>query len=476
MLLTIALGFTMKMGLVASKTASAKAQEGATREAHLLYSSAVYAGIAAGGALWVWLTTGVNAVDAIKTLLVLGGTLFSYQLLLSIGRPVRKFMMRNPGWTLAVMLSAIEGVRDWAWNNVLSAFLWVRLSTLIATLGFLAGAPIMGHHISNRVRPNITYTEPSLETPWIASSPRIKDSQPPQHWVRDYRLADGTEIMEYDTIIISDTHLRDPYMRAQLMDDFFRHQRFKNLVILGDFVDDEMKKEMPDHQKDILRMLRGLGVSGVHITYVPGNHDHHWEARAGGTVTLSEFLDEPPVPGEPEVPVHLAYQWVLPDGRVGYAQHGHHEDPVTKNPGNLWARLGSWAYNNLTELDVKIERQRQRDTWYSSFYFAPFGKPRENLFEQLRIPRRANRRAGRSERRLFRPHPRRRTALCRCRPGESDQQQSRSLSAAVDSPDHAGAPGSAETHACPGAGRQHRQRPEHHTLWRGRHSRARARR
>jgi UDP-2,3-diacylglucosamine pyrophosphatase LpxH len=187
----------------------------------------------------------------------------------------------------------------------------------------------------------------------------------PTPWAPD----PGEEIRSYDTLIISDNHLKDPHMRAQLLKDLLLHHRFKHLILLGDFLDYEVDTPLTPEQYEIVRLiLQRADEEGVQVTYVPGNHDGRWRSRVGRDIRLK-------APSGRTVSIHvqLYARIQLPDGRIMHLEHGDGRDGLILDRKML-QHLGSWAFNHLQELDYWLDRERQRRGIYSEFSFAILGK------------------------------------------------------------------------------------------------------
>jgi UDP-2,3-diacylglucosamine pyrophosphatase LpxH len=85
-------------------------------------------------------------------------------------------------------------------------------------------------------------------------------------------------MMQVKTLFISDVHLGTKKCQADKLLDVFRTLEFKNLVIVGDFIDlTSMRRKFywkEDHSTVIQKILR-MSRKGINVTYIIGNHDYY---------------------------------------------------------------------------------------------------------------------------------------------------------------------------------------------------------
>ena len=83
---------------------------------------------------------------------------------------------------------------------------------------------------------------------------------------------------EVKTLFISDVHLGTKKCQADKLLEVFKTHDFKNLVIVGDFIDlTSLKRRFywkESHSTVIQKILR-LSRKGVNVTYIIGNHDYY---------------------------------------------------------------------------------------------------------------------------------------------------------------------------------------------------------
>jgi len=79
-----------------------------------------------------------------------------------------------------------------------------------------------------------------------------------------------------NSLFISDVHLGNVNSQANKLNDVLKKYEFKNLFIIGDFIDmTAMKRKYywnSDHSKVIQKVLK-LSRKGVNVVYIVGNHD-----------------------------------------------------------------------------------------------------------------------------------------------------------------------------------------------------------
>lgn len=147
---------------------------------------------------------------------------------------------------------------------------------------------------------------------------------------------------------ISDVHLGTPGCRAEQLLDFLRNLDVEHLFLVGDIIDLERMQQAvhwPSSHTAVMRAIFRLAEGGMHVTYVPGNHDANLRAFAG-----SEFRG---------VRLRLNTIHETADGRRLLVTHGDQFDAELRI-GSLKERIGSAAYQWLVDVDVGINRVRER--------------------------------------------------------------------------------------------------------------------
>lgn len=147
---------------------------------------------------------------------------------------------------------------------------------------------------------------------------------------------------------ISDLHLGTAGCRAELLLDFLEHLDVDRLFLVGDVIDLERMTQSvhwPSSHTAVMRQVFRLAAAGMDVTYIPGNHDAGLRAFAGSTFK--------------GVKLRLNAIHTTADGRRLLVTHGDQFDSELRI-GSLKERLGSAAYGWLVDVDVSINRVRER--------------------------------------------------------------------------------------------------------------------
>jgi UDP-2,3-diacylglucosamine pyrophosphatase LpxH len=278
---------------------------------------------------------------------------------------------------------------------------------------------------------NWIFEQPDAAIHGQVSKPHHENSKPPVLWTAD-ALENGEEVRYYDIGWISDVHFRDPKIRARLVKETLKHNRFKKLMIIGDLFSNELmpklpkairsapthfrerlqswrevvfaffqlndgveearknarlesirrqvesgdlfgfdvKKDLPPDQQEIIEMFRRLRMEGIEIVFLPGNHDNEWRKR-----WLNQDIYAYDDRGNAyPIPVRVDDTFELPDGRVAHSLHGHDQDEIASDPNNPKLKAGMYGYDRGSDIDDIIRKERERRGIYSEKYFAAHGK------------------------------------------------------------------------------------------------------
>ena len=152
--------------------------------------------------------------------------------------------------------------------------------------------------------------------------------------------------LNFRTIFLSDMHLGMRGVQAQELWAFLKHARCERLYLVGDIVDLWALKQRwnwPVMHNQVIRRILKMAKKGVHVVYIPGNHDEALRQYAG--------LD---LGG-----VRLALRAVhrTADGRTLLVTHGDEFDLVVQN-SRLLALIGTWAYDHLLLLNRLVNAAR----------------------------------------------------------------------------------------------------------------------
>ena len=153
-----------------------------------------------------------------------------------------------------------------------------------------------------------------------------------------------------DTLIVSNVHLGSNVSRPDALLGTLKQHTFRQLILLGDILDDVDFHRLQRSHWSLLQYLRKLCLpdSGVKVVWVEGNHD-----RLLSRISRN-FLG---------VDIHTRYQWTHQD-RTFMAMHGHQFDTfipsypvVTETACNVYR-----AIQRLEGTPFRISRFLKRRT------------------------------------------------------------------------------------------------------------------
>jgi UDP-2,3-diacylglucosamine pyrophosphatase LpxH len=130
-----------------------------------------------------------------------------------------------------------------------------------------------------------------------------------------------------ESIFISDVHLGSKGSNADLLLKTLKKYKFKNLIIVGDFIDGWLLKRRhhwPGSHTKVLKRILKLSKGKTKVFYITGNHDEF--LREYGRIEFGNIV----------VCDELVY-------KDFFVTHGDLYDPIIKN-GRLISILGSWGY------------------------------------------------------------------------------------------------------------------------------------
>ena len=137
------------------------------------------------------------------------------------------------------------------------------------------------------------------------------------------------------TAFISDIHLGTKGCQAELLLEFIRELECETLYLVGDIVDGWKMKSgwfWPQAHNDVVQKILRMARKGVHVIYVPGNHDDRVRefvgVHFGGVVVVRDAIHE------------------TADGRRFLVLHGDEFDGVVQHARWL-AFVGDYAYRAL---------------------------------------------------------------------------------------------------------------------------------
>ena len=99
------------------------------------------------------------------------------------------------------------------------------------------------------------------------------------------------------TLFLSDIHLGTRGCQAESLLDFLRHYETATLYLVGDIVDGWQLKSAwywPQSHNDVVQKLLRQVRKGVHLRYIPGNHDEflrdYYGTHFGGIEVLEDAV------------------------------------------------------------------------------------------------------------------------------------------------------------------------------------------
>jgi len=155
-------------------------------------------------------------------------------------------------------------------------------------------------------------------------------------------------ILSCRTVFISDLHLGTRGCQAELLLDFIKSLECERLYLVGDIVDGWKLRSgwrWPQAHSDVVQRVLRLARKGVHVIYIPGNHDDRLRdfcgVHFGGVVVVRDAI-------------HVAA-----DGKQYFVTHGDEFDGIV-NQAKWLAHLGDYAYRALLGLNTRWNTLRRR--------------------------------------------------------------------------------------------------------------------
>jgi UDP-2,3-diacylglucosamine pyrophosphatase LpxH len=164
-----------------------------------------------------------------------------------------------------------------------------------------------------------------------------------------YRMDDDSAIkIDVRTVWISDLHLGTPGCQAQALLDFLRDTRCETLYLVGDIIDGwQLRRSWywPQLHNDVVQKILRKARKGVHVVFVPGNHDEFARKYVAHNFGGVDVVDE--------------CMHVTADGRKLWITHGDLFDGVIQCAKWL-AYLGDAAYEFTLKVNRWFNRLRAR--------------------------------------------------------------------------------------------------------------------
>jgi UDP-2,3-diacylglucosamine pyrophosphatase LpxH len=157
--------------------------------------------------------------------------------------------------------------------------------------------------------------------------------------------------MHYKSIFISDVHLGTKDCKAELLNNFLKHNTCETLYLIGDIIDawkiQQNKWRWKQSHTNVVRRVLGYAKRGTRVVYIAGNHD--------------EFL-RPMIPygfSFGKVEIHNQTEHIGVDGKRYLVVHGDLFDGITRLAPWL-SFLGDRAYDFVLSLNSKFNWVRHK--------------------------------------------------------------------------------------------------------------------
>ena len=181
---------------------------------------------------------------------------------------------------------------------------------------------------------------------------------------------------EYRSVFISDLHLGSPDCQAGHLLDFLGSVTFERLYLVGDVIDliaMQRRVFLPESHLAVIRKVLELASNGIHVVYIPGNHDEFLRSFSGQSIAGVELRE--------------TARHITADGRLFHLCHGDEFDQVVRcSP--LMLLVGSPLHEFLVRLNRWTNhwrRMRGKPYWSLAGYIKRrLGKARAFIerFEQ----------------------------------------------------------------------------------------------
>ncbi len=166
-------------------------------------------------------------------------------------------------------------------------------------------------------------------------------------------------LLKVRSVWISDVHLGFRGCQAEKLLDFLHSFEAEYLYLVGDIVDFwslQKSSYWPQQHTNVVRSILGKAKHGTKVIYVPGNHDEVMREYTGYAFG--------------NVEIHQDYEHKTANGKKLLILHGDEFDTIVKH--SQWiARLGSWAYDRLLQINQYVNIFRKlfrRDHWSLAKY------------------------------------------------------------------------------------------------------------
>ena len=157
--------------------------------------------------------------------------------------------------------------------------------------------------------------------------------------------------MKYKSIFISDVHLGTKDCKADLLNNFLKHNKCETLYLVGDILDawriQQNKWRWKQSHTNVVRTILGHAKRGTRVIYVAGNHDEFLRTLIPYNISFGN------------VEIVNQSEHVGVDGKHYLVTHGDLFDGITRLAPWL-AFLGDKAYDIILSINSKYNWIRHR--------------------------------------------------------------------------------------------------------------------
>ena len=154
-----------------------------------------------------------------------------------------------------------------------------------------------------------------------------------------------SSLKKYRSIFISDVHLGTKDCKAEILNNFLKHNSCEKLYLVGDIIDgwkvQQNRLRWKQSHSNVLRRILGFSKHGSQVIYVAGNHDEF----------LRTFIPYGIGLGNIAICNHIEHIGV--DGKHYLVVHGDMFDGITRL--HKWLSiLGDKAYDVVLSLNTNL--------------------------------------------------------------------------------------------------------------------------
>jgi len=157
--------------------------------------------------------------------------------------------------------------------------------------------------------------------------------------------------MKYKSIFISDVHLGTKDCKAELLNNFLKHNKCETLYLVGDILDawriQQNNWRWKQSHTNVVRRILGHAKRGTRVIYVAGNHDEFLRTLIPYNISFGN------------VEIVNQSEHIGVDGKHYLVTHGDLFDGITRLAPWL-AFLGDKAYDIILSINSKYNWIRHR--------------------------------------------------------------------------------------------------------------------